>query len=147
MADILLAFKAGRAFRRENSNFVEPSPVKGAIILTSGEDGLFHFTWKNRTTGVVDEVGSILHRRISLILAGLDSVPVGCVVRQGSSIRWTRVCPQVLFIQPEAFRKIIQQPLSPIDHLVLVLAAGPLRVRFAYLTAHNNFLGCIRCER
>ncbi|KAJ6508930.1 adhesion regulating molecule [Mycena sanguinolenta] len=55
MADILLAFKAGRAFRRENSNIVEPSPVKGAIILTSGEDGLFHFTWKNRTTGVVDE--------------------------------------------------------------------------------------------
>ncbi|KAF7365328.1 Adhesion regulating molecule [Mycena venus] len=55
MSDILLAFKAGRAFRRENSNTVEPSPVKGAIILTAGEDGLFHFTWKNRTTGVVDE--------------------------------------------------------------------------------------------
>ncbi|KAJ7147534.1 adhesion regulating molecule [Mycena crocata] len=56
MADILLAFKAGRAFRRAGSNTVEPSPVKGAIILTaSGEDGLFHFTWKNRTTGVVDE--------------------------------------------------------------------------------------------
>ncbi|KAJ7175752.1 adhesion regulating molecule [Mycena filopes] len=55
MADILLAFKAGRAFRRENSNTVEPSPVKGAIILTAAEDGLFHFTWKNRTTGVVDE--------------------------------------------------------------------------------------------
>ncbi|KAJ7134452.1 proteasome complex subunit Rpn13 ubiquitin receptor-domain-containing protein [Mycena epipterygia] len=55
MADILLAFKAGRAFRRENSNTVEPSPVKGAIILTAGEDGLFHFTWKNRTSGVVDE--------------------------------------------------------------------------------------------
>ncbi|KAJ7254350.1 proteasome complex subunit Rpn13 ubiquitin receptor-domain-containing protein [Mycena haematopus] len=55
MADILLAFKAGRAFRRENTNIVEASPVKGAIILTTGEDGLFHFTWKNRTTGVVDE--------------------------------------------------------------------------------------------
>ncbi|KAJ7505428.1 adhesion regulating molecule [Mycena galericulata] len=55
MAEVLLAFKAGRAFRRENSNVVEPSPVKGAIILTAAEDGLFHFTWKNRTTGVVDE--------------------------------------------------------------------------------------------
>ncbi|KAJ7095973.1 adhesion regulating molecule [Mycena belliarum] len=55
MSDILLAFKAGRAFRRENTNFVDPSPVKGAIILTAGEDGLFHFTWKNRTSGVVDE--------------------------------------------------------------------------------------------
>ncbi|KAJ6557372.1 adhesion regulating molecule [Mycena vulgaris] len=56
MADILLAFKAGRAFRaNSNSNTVEPSPVKGAIILTAGDDGLFHFTWKNRTTGVVDE--------------------------------------------------------------------------------------------
>ncbi|KAJ7644041.1 adhesion regulating molecule [Roridomyces roridus] len=55
MTETLLAFKAGRAFRREASNIVEPSPTKGAIILTSGEDGLFHFTWKNRTTGVVDE--------------------------------------------------------------------------------------------
>ncbi|KAJ7212232.1 adhesion regulating molecule [Mycena pura] len=55
MSDILLAFKAGRAFRRENSNTVEPSPTKGAILLTAGEDGLFHFTWKNRTTNVVDE--------------------------------------------------------------------------------------------
>ncbi|KAJ7758514.1 adhesion regulating molecule [Mycena maculata] len=55
-SEVLLAFKAGRAFRTSNeSNLVEPSPTKGAIILTTGEDGLFHFTWKNRTTGVVDE--------------------------------------------------------------------------------------------
>jgi len=56
MAEILLAFKAGRAFRREETNFVDPSPAKGAIILTSGEDGLLHFTWKNRTTNQVEEV-------------------------------------------------------------------------------------------
>ncbi|KAJ7069887.1 adhesion regulating molecule [Mycena amicta] len=54
MADVLLALKAGRAFRQENSNTVDPSPTKGAIILTI-EDGLLHFTWKNRTTDVVDE--------------------------------------------------------------------------------------------
>ncbi|KII86922.1 hypothetical protein PLICRDRAFT_31067 [Plicaturopsis crispa FD-325 SS-3] len=56
MADepILLAFKAGRAFRREGTNFVDPDPAKGAIVLKK-EDGLLHFIWKNRTTNVVDE--------------------------------------------------------------------------------------------
>lgn len=56
MAETLLAFKAGRAFRREGTNTVDPSPTKGAVILTNGEDGLLHFTWKNRTTGEVEEV-------------------------------------------------------------------------------------------
>jgi 26S proteasome regulatory subunit N13 len=55
-----LAFKAGRAFRREGTNFVDPSPAKGAVILTNGEDGLLHFMWKNRATNNVDEVSSLL---------------------------------------------------------------------------------------
>lgn len=58
MTEILLAFKAGRAFRREGTNFVDPSPNKGAIIVTNGEDGLLHFTWKDRTTNQVEEVGN-----------------------------------------------------------------------------------------
>lgn len=55
MTETLLAFKAGRAFRREGTNFVDPSPVKGAIILKNGEDGLLHFLWKNRSTNEVEE--------------------------------------------------------------------------------------------
>ena len=55
-----LAFKAGRAFRREGTNFVDPDPEKGAIILANGEDGLLHFMWKNRTTNQVDEVSCLL---------------------------------------------------------------------------------------
>ncbi|KAJ8502908.1 hypothetical protein ONZ45_g11324 [Pleurotus djamor] len=55
MADYLLAFKAGRAFRREGTNIVEPSPEKGAVILTNGEDGLLHFVWKNRSTNEIGE--------------------------------------------------------------------------------------------
>ncbi|KIK07968.1 hypothetical protein K443DRAFT_672850 [Laccaria amethystina LaAM-08-1] len=55
MAEILLAFKAGRAFRREGTNVVEPSPTKGAIHLTNGDDGLLHFIWKNRTTNQPEE--------------------------------------------------------------------------------------------
>jgi hypothetical protein len=55
--ETLLAFKAGRAFRREGSNVVEPSPVKGAIYLTNGEDGLLHFIWKDRVTNDIQEVG------------------------------------------------------------------------------------------
>jgi 26S proteasome regulatory subunit N13 len=52
----LLAFKAGRAFRRENTNFVDPSTEKGAIILYQGDDDLMHFIWKNRTTNNIEEV-------------------------------------------------------------------------------------------
>lgn len=52
----LLAFKAGRAFRREGTNSVDPSPTKGAIILQKGDDDLLHFLWKNRSTNEVEEV-------------------------------------------------------------------------------------------
>lgn len=55
-AEILLAFKAGRAFRQEGTNAVEPSPTKGAIYLTNGDDGLLHFIWKNRVTNDIEEV-------------------------------------------------------------------------------------------
>ncbi|KAJ4001737.1 proteasome complex subunit Rpn13 ubiquitin receptor-domain-containing protein [Lentinula boryana] len=56
MADsgTLLAFKAGRAFRREGTNFVDPSPTKGAILLRK-EDDLLHLIWKNRATDEVEE--------------------------------------------------------------------------------------------
>jgi hypothetical protein len=52
----MLAFKAGRALRRGGTNFVDPSPEKGAIILYQGDDDLMHFIWKNRTTNAVEEV-------------------------------------------------------------------------------------------
>jgi len=54
-AEPLLAFKAGRAFRREGTNTVDPDPTKGAIILSNGEDGLLHFVWRNRSTGEDEE--------------------------------------------------------------------------------------------
>jgi len=55
MTEPLLAFKAGRAFRREGTNFVDPSPTRGVIALSAGEDGLLHFIWKNRVTGESEE--------------------------------------------------------------------------------------------
>ncbi|KAG9227517.1 hypothetical protein CCMSSC00406_0000837 [Pleurotus cornucopiae] len=55
MSEYLLAFKAGRAFRNEGTNRVEPSATKGAIILTNGDDGLLHFIWKNRSTNQIEE--------------------------------------------------------------------------------------------
>lgn len=51
----ILAFKAGRAIRRDGTNFVDPKPEKGAVILYDGEDDLLHFVWKDRTTGNVGE--------------------------------------------------------------------------------------------
>ena len=49
-----LAFKAGRSFRRGETNWVDPNPTKGAIMMKI-EDGLTHFMWKNRETGEVEE--------------------------------------------------------------------------------------------
>ncbi|TDL22232.1 adhesion regulating molecule [Rickenella mellea] len=54
MAEPLLAFKAGRAVRREGTNFLDPIPTRGAVLLTN-EDGLLHLQWKNRTTNEVEE--------------------------------------------------------------------------------------------
>jgi len=51
----LLAFKAGRSFRRPGSNFVDASPTKGAIVLSTSDDGLLHFMWKERATGSLGE--------------------------------------------------------------------------------------------
>ncbi|KAJ3007352.1 hypothetical protein NUW54_g3579 [Trametes sanguinea] len=55
MAETRLAFKAGRLFRRGNTNFVDADPTKGAILLQNGEDGLLHFIWKNRSTNEIEE--------------------------------------------------------------------------------------------
>ena len=69
MSEIRLAFKAGRAFRRAGTNFVDPDPTKGAILLQSGEDGLLHFIWKNRSNGEVDEVRFRIPSRYCTIMS------------------------------------------------------------------------------
>ncbi|KAI0269905.1 adhesion regulating molecule [Gloeopeniophorella convolvens] len=51
----ILAFKAGRAFRREGTNVVESNTDKGAIVIERGEDELLHFMWKNRVTEETEE--------------------------------------------------------------------------------------------
>ena len=51
----LLAFKAGRSFRRAGTNFVDADPTKGAIVLSNSDDGLLHFAWKERATGTLGE--------------------------------------------------------------------------------------------
>ena len=55
MSEPLIAFKAGRSLRREGTNFVDASPIKGAIYLFN-EEGLVHFKWKNRATNAFEEV-------------------------------------------------------------------------------------------
>ncbi|KAI6035814.1 adhesion regulating molecule [Pisolithus marmoratus] len=51
----LLAFKAGRSFRRGNTSFVDADATKGAVVLSNGDDGLLHFMWKERPSGTVRE--------------------------------------------------------------------------------------------
>ena len=56
MASPLLAFNAGRAFRREGTNMIDHDASKGAIYLYK-EEGLLHFQWKTRPDERVEEVG------------------------------------------------------------------------------------------
>lgn len=56
MAESILAFKAGRAYRRDGTNFLDPNPTKGAIMLSRGDDELLHFLWKNRANEQIEEV-------------------------------------------------------------------------------------------
>ncbi|WWC92986.1 uncharacterized protein L201_007950 [Kwoniella dendrophila CBS 6074] len=50
-----ISIAAGRSSRREGSKFVDALPDKGLLELRS-EDGEFtHFSWKNRTTGQVED--------------------------------------------------------------------------------------------
>ncbi|KIL67836.1 hypothetical protein M378DRAFT_159031 [Amanita muscaria Koide BX008] len=55
MAEPILAFKAGRAFRRQGTNFVDAEPTKGSVELSRGDDELLHFLWKNRTNNHIEE--------------------------------------------------------------------------------------------
>jgi 26S proteasome regulatory subunit N13 len=52
----MLSIKAGRAFRRESTSWVDPQPSKGLLALAPGDDGLLHFTWKNRETNNIEDV-------------------------------------------------------------------------------------------
>ncbi|EJD41309.1 adhesion regulating molecule [Auricularia subglabra TFB-10046 SS5] len=50
-----IAFKAGRLTRREGSNWVDPQPEKGVVLVSPSDEGLIQWQWKNRTTDAVDE--------------------------------------------------------------------------------------------
>ncbi|PSR71737.1 hypothetical protein PHLCEN_2v12385 [Hermanssonia centrifuga] len=81
MTEPRIAFKAGRAFRRGGSNFVDPSSTKGAVILQNGEDGLLHFVWKNRVTQENEEDADTSRDdefvgNVNRLLADPDSIPI-----------------------------------------------------------------------
>lgn len=51
----MLSIKAGRAFRRGTTSWVDPQATKGLLGLAPGDDGLLHFTWKNRDTENIED--------------------------------------------------------------------------------------------
>ena len=51
----LCEFRAGRLTYDEETKMVTADPRKGEVELFKDADGLVHLTWKDRTTGVVDE--------------------------------------------------------------------------------------------
>ncbi|KAF8527526.1 adhesion regulating molecule [Hysterangium stoloniferum] len=51
----IVSFKAGRLQRRENTDWVDPSPVKGTLQLLVADDGLLHFQWLNRASDTVED--------------------------------------------------------------------------------------------
>ena len=112
MTDPRIAFKAGRCYRRGNTNFVDADPAKGAIILQNGEDGLLHFIWKNRSTNTVGEVRVVCLQRghargaDGAGVVGPDLVPWRGDARQGRPVCvGADVRPQVFVFQPKTFRE------------------------------------------
>jgi len=56
LSQAILSFKAGRAQRREGTNWVDPLPTKGLVSIAPGqEDGLLHLYWVNRENNNVEE--------------------------------------------------------------------------------------------
>jgi len=52
----IVTFKAGRGHRREDTNWVDPSAVKGLVSVAPGlEDGLLHLYWVNRENQNIEE--------------------------------------------------------------------------------------------
>jgi 26S proteasome regulatory subunit N13 len=74
--DVLIEFKAGQMFKENNSKWVYPDKRKGLVILKqSPEDGLLHFVWKDRTTGVVERdlivfPGDVVFKRVKECTTG-----------------------------------------------------------------------------
>lgn len=105
----ILAFKAGRAIRREGTNFVDPQPEKGAVILSGGDDDLMHFQWKNRTTDEIEEVRvsrkSFDGHSYDLGGLGFDHVPRRCKSGQSSDGYWREdIRSQVPIVRSETLR-------------------------------------------
>ncbi|CAE7127448.1 unnamed protein product [Rhizoctonia solani] len=44
----LFSIKAGRAFRREGSNFIDSESARGTLLLEAGEDDLLYLRWRTR---------------------------------------------------------------------------------------------------
>jgi len=51
----LVSFKAGKAVRREGTNWVDPLPTKGLVSIAPSDDGLLHFYWANRESSSMEE--------------------------------------------------------------------------------------------
>jgi 26S proteasome regulatory subunit N13 len=50
----LVEFKAGRMNLK--GKMVQPDKRKGLVYVYQSEDSLMHFCWKDRTTGIVEDV-------------------------------------------------------------------------------------------
>ncbi|KDN51591.1 hypothetical protein RSAG8_00136, partial [Rhizoctonia solani AG-8 WAC10335] len=44
----LFSIKAGRAFRREGTNFIDSESARGTLLLEAGEDDLLYLRWRTR---------------------------------------------------------------------------------------------------
>ncbi|OIV93980.1 hypothetical protein TanjilG_05683 [Lupinus angustifolius] len=55
--DILLEFRAGKMILEGKT--VVPDPRKGLVRVATGEEGLVHFQWLDRTQNVVEDVSFV----------------------------------------------------------------------------------------
>jgi 26S proteasome regulatory subunit N13 len=58
----LVEFKAGKMTLKDK--MVQPDKRKGLVYVYQSEDSLMHFCWKDRSTGIVEDV--ILEMKLNL---------------------------------------------------------------------------------
>ena len=61
----LVEFKAGKMNLKEK--MVQPDKRKGLVYVYQSEDSLMHFCWKDRQTGIVEDVCRLIFFPVNFI--------------------------------------------------------------------------------
>ncbi|KAF8759111.1 Proteasome complex subunit Rpn13 ubiquitin receptor [Rhizoctonia solani] len=122
----LFSIKAGRAFRREGSNFIDSESTRGTLVLEAGDDDLLYLRWRARDGDIStredlfwlqdpDSAQDTSHiEKINNIMLNFDSESLsGPTESIGSSIRASNNSVQAPTgpLNPEQLNSVVQEIL------------------------------------